>query len=185
MRRFKRVVANDDVVGVFDSQEAADLTRDDLLKAGIDPEGIEIKEPQVPVRTIDPRPFETQVFPTKEIAEGTAMIGAFIGGIIGCLLGTVAATGAIGGVGPIMGGDGRAAVVGAIVGAVIGAVLGGTIGWALSADDLSFYTRELSLGRTVVRVHHPSRPAEALAIMQRHHASWVRAPKNAPVQQSS
>jgi hypothetical protein len=76
------------------------LTRDDLLKAGIEPEGIEIKEPQVPVRAIDPRPFETQVYPTRELAEGRALIGAFIGGILGCLLGTVAATGAIRGIGP-------------------------------------------------------------------------------------
>jgi hypothetical protein len=185
MGLFKRLVASDDVVGVFNSQVEADLTRDDLLNAGIDPEGIEIKEPQVPVKKVDPRPFETQIFPTRELAEGSALIGAFIGGIIGCLLGTVAATGAIRGIGPILGGDAQAAIVGAIVGGVIGAILGGAIGWAVSAEDLSFYARELSLGRTVVMVHHPSRPAEALAIMQRHHASWVRAPKNPPVQQSS
>jgi hypothetical protein len=161
------------------------LTRDDLLNAGVDPEGIEIKEPQVPVGTIDPRPFETQIFPTRQIAEGSATIGAFIGGILGCLIGTVVATGAIRGVGPILDGDAQAAIVGAIAGGILGAVLGGAIGLAVSAEDLSFYTRELSLGRTVVMVHHPSRPAEALAIMQRHHASWVRAPKNTAVQHSS
>ncbi len=185
MRWFKRFVASDDVVGVFDSQEEADLTRDDLLKAGIDPEGIEIKEPQVPVRNVDPRPFETQAYPTREVAEGSALIGAFMGGILGCLLGTVTATGAILGMGPILGGGAQAAIVGAIVGGAIGAILGGAIGWAVSAEDLSFYARELSLGRTVVMVHHASQPAEALAIMQRHHASWVRAPKNTPDHQSS
>jgi hypothetical protein len=185
MNWFKRFVVSDDVVGVFNSQQEADLTRDDLLKAGIEPSGIEIKGPQVHVPTIQTRPFETQVFPARQIAEGSALIGAFIGGILGCLIGTVAATGAFRGVGPILGGSAQAAIVGAIAGAAIGAILGAAIGWAVSAEDLSFYARELSLGRTVVMVHHPSRPAEALAIMQRHHASWVRAPKNMSVQQPS
>lgn len=152
------------------------MTRDDLLKAGIEPGGIEIKEPQVHVRTIQTRPFETQVFPTRQIAEGSAMTGAFIGG---SLIGTVAATGAIRGIGPVLTGGAQAAIVGAMVGGVIGAILGGAIGWAVSAENLSFYARELSLGRTVVMVHHPSRPAEAMAIMRRHHASSVRAPRKA------
>jgi hypothetical protein len=185
MRWLKWFRANEDVVGVFNSQEEADLTRDDLLKAGIEPSGIEIKEPQVLVRSIETRPFETQVFPARQIAEGSAMIGAFIGGILGCLIGTVAATGAIRGIGPVLTDGAQAAIVGALVGGVIGAILGGAIGWAVSAEDLSFYARELSLGRTVVMVHHPSRPAEAMAIMQRHHASGVRAPRKTSTNQSS
>jgi len=172
------------VIGVFDSQKEADLTRDDLLKAGIEPSGIEIKGPQVHVRAIETRPFETQAFPAWQIAEGSALIGGFIGGIPACLVGTLAATGAVPGFGPILGGGPQAAIVGAIVGGVIGAALGAALGWAISAENLSFYARELSLGRTVVMVHHPSRPADALAIMQRHHASWVRAPKETPIRQS-
>jgi hypothetical protein len=184
MNWFKRFVTNDDVVGVFDSKEAADLTRDELLKAGIAPEWIEIKGPQVAVRTIGTKPFETQTYPTWQIAEGSALIGGFIGGILGCLIGTIAATGAFRGIGPIVGAGAQAAIVGAIIGGGIGAILGAAIGWAISAEDLSFYARELSLGRTVVIVHHASRPAEALAILERHHASWIRAPKNMPVPQS-
>src|SRR5262245_53402713 len=84
---FKRL-ASDDVVGVFNSQVEADLTRDDLLNVGVDPEGIEITEPQAPVNKVDPRPFETQMYPTRQLAEGSALVGAFIGGILGCLLGT-------------------------------------------------------------------------------------------------
>jgi hypothetical protein len=164
---------SDAVVGVFDDREEADLTRDELLQAGFPPYDIEIMAAQVAAP--DPMPFATEKSPIPPRIRGRVVIGAMIGVLIGCLAGTLIASGAIG-MGPMMRDKALAAIAGAVGGAVLLGMLGGLIAWAGTADERSFYAQELHSGRTVVMIHHPVRPAEALTIMQRHHATRIRAP---------
>ena len=108
------------------------------------------------------------------VAEGS-VVGAVAGAGLGGLWGIAMATGLLPMIGPIIAGGLLASVVvtaaTAAAGAALGSLAGALVGLGVPEEEAARYEQKLHEGHVVVTVKPHSRRNEALAIMERHHAS--------------
>jgi hypothetical protein len=105
------------------------------------------------------------------VAEGS-VVGAFAGAGLGSLWGVAMVAGLLPVIGPIVaGGLLGSVVVTAATGAALGSLAGGLVGLGVPEEEAARYEQQLHEGHVVVTVKPHSRSSEALAILERHHAS--------------
>lgn len=105
--------------------------------------------------------------------EGTA-IGAAGGAAVGTGLGLAVAIGLIPAIGPVLaGGMLTALIASAGAGATVGTMAGGLIGLGIPEDEASYYSDQLTAGRTVVAAQTDG-PAPWIGQLFRKHGAEVR-----------
>ncbi len=74
-------------------------------------------------------------------------------------------------IGPVIAGGTLAAIAAsAATGAAAGGLAGALLGMGVSDDDVKYYDKEFSRGRTIVTVEAGTRVAEANSVLSRHGA---------------
>ena len=141
------VLAQDMVVGTFDTQDQAEMVVQRLIDAGVQPERISVLMQGLQIRD------QVQGYVTAgDIASGTAKTGAWTGGLFGLLIGAaflwVPALGPLIVIGPL-----ASAALGALEGGAVGGLLGAILGKQMEKDHVLKIQRALQGGKYVVVVH--------------------------------
>ncbi|MEX2142653.1 MAG: hypothetical protein WD894_25590 [Pirellulales bacterium] len=153
------------VIAVFADLLAARQCIEDLRLAGFSEDEIGVVAPD------DLELDREEVAEHSMVAEGS-VVGAFAGAGLGSLWGVAMVAGLLPVIGPIVAGGLLASViVTAATGAALGSLAGALVGLGVPEEEAARYEQKLHEGHVVVTVKSPSRSSEAMAILNRHHAS--------------
>jgi hypothetical protein len=153
------------VVAAFADPLEARQCLEDLRSAGFSDDEIGMVAPQR--LEID----REDVIEHSMVAEGS-VVGAFAGAGLGSLWGAAMAAGLMPVIGPIVAGGLLASVVvTAATGAALGSLAGALVGLGVPEEEAAHYEQKVHEGHVVITVKPHGRGGEALAILERHHAS--------------
>jgi hypothetical protein len=152
------------VVGVFSTQQQAQLAVNALRRAGYADTEIGVVSPESSSSTGTVRKDGD----TK--ADEGAVTGVAAGAGLGALWGLGILAGIVPGIGPAIAGGTLAALLSsAAAGAAVAGVTGALVGLGIPDKDAKYYEGEYRSGRTIVTVHGP-RAAAARAILDQNGA---------------
>jgi hypothetical protein len=158
-------ITSDVVVAAFADPFEARECVEDLRRGGFSRDEIGVVAPKN--LALD----REEVAEHSRCAEGS-LVGAFAGASLGSLWGVGMAAGLLPVIGPIVAGGLLASVVvTAATGAALGGLTGALVGLGVPEEEASHYEQKLHEGHVVVTVKANGRREQALAILERHHAS--------------